>query len=166
MSIRKRLVLVLLATSLSGCATIIDGVHQEITIESSPPAARCELWRHGSQLAVVEGAPQTIRVSLSRRNIDITCELHGHLTTTSTLVPKGGEDAFLPLAIAGPYALPSVIVDTATSATYRYSKHVVVNLPQASYEDAPTSVVANGSAHTGGDPIPSSEVSNEIDCVD
>jgi hypothetical protein len=129
MRLKAACAMALLGTLLSGCASVIGGVAQDVQVTSDPQGAKCIFSRRGSQIAVVQSTPETARISLSRRPIDVTCELPGYPTETQILTPRdsGAWDvAYLGgLTLLTFYTWPSAVVDAATGAgnEYRNSLH-------------------------------------------
>ncbi len=74
----KMILIVLLASPLVGCATIIKGSSQTLSLNTSPAGAKCELKRNGELLGYINPTPGTINVSKSKRDIDYLCELGGY----------------------------------------------------------------------------------------
>jgi hypothetical protein len=128
MGLKAACAIALLGASLSGCVSVATGVSQDIQVTSDPEGARCIFSRRGSQIAVVERTPETARISLSSRPIDVTCELPGYSTETHVLTPNDTGDfdvAYLGgLTLLTFYTWPSFAVDAATGAGNEYPKSV------------------------------------------
>ena len=74
----KRKLWLALAPMLAGCATIVEGTDQTVTVITDPAGAECELQRQGSVIAIVNPTPGSVTVDKSQNNITVRCRLEGH----------------------------------------------------------------------------------------
>lgn len=104
------------ALSLSGCATMLEGTDQRLTVNTLPAGAGCVGTRQGeSHLFAVRGG-DAVTVSKSRHPIEIVCQvpgMEGRLTVESQLSP---------VSIASP------LWDAASGAMFAYPDAVSVKL--------------------------------------
>ena len=70
-------------TPLSGCATIIEGTTQEITVVTDPPGAACALTREGELIGMISMTPGTVKVDKTKHDISISCRKTGYDTASS-----------------------------------------------------------------------------------
>ena len=77
-----RSTLLLLTALLPGCSSIIDGTSQEITVNTNPPAAQCDLMRQNAKIASIESTPAASLVRKTKYDITIACQKAGYQTTT------------------------------------------------------------------------------------
>jgi len=115
---------------LSACATIIDGRSQQITVNTNPEGARCELHRHDAQrqdsvIATVESTPGSAYVEKTKYDIKITCTKEGYQQTTYQNHSGVAGATFGNIALGG---LIGWGVDSATGADNKYDSPVNISL--------------------------------------
>jgi uncharacterized protein YceK len=118
------------ALLLSGCASIIDGRSEEMTINTNPPGAKCNLVRKDDeqkdeQLGSVNSTPGTIKIEKTKEDVTITCSKAGY--ENSTYINHSGIDG----ATYGNIALGGLIgwgVDSARGADNHYDSPVNLTL--------------------------------------
>jgi hypothetical protein len=111
--------------ALPGCATIVHGTSQNLTVTTNPPGASCRLERDGEVLAVVNPTPATVRVNKGRSDITATCTRDGHDPTTHNHRSEFGAATFANVIAGG---LIGVAVDAASGANSHYPPEFVMNL--------------------------------------
>ena len=115
------------ALSLFGCATIVEGTSQEISVDSRPTGAQCRLESEGDTLAVVERTPQSVTLEKGNRNILVKCA-SGQAQGFRWLVPEFND------AIFGNFMLGGIIgmsIDADSGAAYSWPESVLVVLEEA-----------------------------------
>lgn len=122
--LRNALVLCLLFM-VTGCATILAGRTQNISIDSSPQGARCELKREGRVIGTVEKTPGAIMVSKTKDDIDVKCALEGYEASTQ-FADSGTEGATYGNILLG--GLIGWGVDSAAGADNKYPEAISVAL--------------------------------------
>ena len=87
----RGLVFPLLALLNGGCATVIDGGGQVISINTVPSGADCALVRDGTWIGQVVSTPGSIAVDPGRDTIVVTCAKPGYgaVVGSDAAVPKG-----------------------------------------------------------------------------
>ena len=122
--VRKCLPLAALAM-LSGCASIVSGTSQEITITSSPPGADCVVSRQGMMLQQVT-TPASPTVQRNRHDLSVACSKSGYVTATQ--FNNSGVEPWLfgNIFIGG---LVGLMIDFSTGAESRYDNAMAFNLP-------------------------------------
>lgn len=115
----------LLLLALPGCATIMHGANQNLTVTTNPPGASCRLERDGVALAVANPTPATVRISKGRSDIIATCTLDGHDPTTYNHISEFGGATFANAIVGG---FIGVAVDAASGANFPYPAEFVINL--------------------------------------
>ena len=73
------------AVAFSGCATIVYGLTQTLTVATDPPGAGCTLERKGGDIAEITLTPAEIEIARSQFDLTISCRKEGHFDATSTL---------------------------------------------------------------------------------
>ena len=135
---------------LAGCSTIIEGRHQELSINSEPPGAACKLEREGAQIGAVAATPGTVLVEKTKNDILITCEKPGYQTASlknhSDSAAATAGNILLGL-LGGPIAWG---IDSATGADNKYDSPVSLTLaPEAAPASPASSPQAAAPAATG-----------------
>jgi len=69
--------LIILGSFLSGCATIVRGTDQSLTLVTDPTGAQCTLKRRGEIVGIINPTPGTAQVEKSKHDIHYICEKHG-----------------------------------------------------------------------------------------
>jgi membrane-associated protease RseP (regulator of RpoE activity) len=125
--------------ALGGCATVLRGDSQTISVTTDPPGARCTLTRQGQTIAVVEQTPADVDVRKSKNDIDIACSKFGYDAASAT------DGSVVSGAVYGNILLVTAGADAATGAANEYDHEVNLTLKQrrllgvgvAALEDAP-----------------------------
>lgn len=121
--------MILSATLLSGCATVVTGTTQTVDVRSYPPGAQCTLARAGMVIATVDETPQSIEISRSLRDVELRCSKpgydDGHGTLRSDMHEAALGNVFVGGAVGG-------AVDAATGAIGQYRSGVRVSLRKLS----------------------------------
>lgn len=131
---------VLSATLLTGCAAVVEGVRQDITVNTTPDGASCALNRAGVPIATITSTPATVNVRKTRDDIEIVCELDGYLKTAR--IDESGTAAvvFGNILIGGVIGL---VVDVSTGASNKYDDTLEIALDPDLSLPAPLPAVAS-----------------------
>src|SRR5262249_3554101 len=70
------------ATCLGGCASITEGTHPALTVNTNPPGASCVLNRTEGQIASIASTPDTVTIRKTKHDITIVCNKPGYQTAT------------------------------------------------------------------------------------
>ncbi|MBV9992565.1 MAG: hypothetical protein JOZ72_14900 [Alphaproteobacteria bacterium] len=71
---------------LGGCGTVTQGIHQDISISSTPPGARCDLTKpDGTVAGTVEATPGKAHVRKTKYDLLMTCKLAGYQDASTYL---------------------------------------------------------------------------------
>lgn len=120
-----RMIFVSALIGLSGCATILDGSSQQISVATNPSGADCGLYRQNERIATIQNTPGSALVQKSKYNVWIACVKSGYLPA-SYLNHSGTTDASFGNILAG--GLIGVAVDSATGSDNKYESKVNVSL--------------------------------------
>jgi len=115
---------IIAAVGLSGCATIVQGRSQDISVASSPSGAHCVLQREGRQVGVIEETPGSVTVRKTKDDILLSCTLAGYQPATQFL-HSGIANGTYGNIIAG--GLIGWGVDSATGADNEYPSAVSIS---------------------------------------
>ena len=135
MNIRTVTALAALGTMLSGCATIVNGTTQSISVQSEPvQGAQCTLNNGVGTWYVV--TPGSVTVHKSKTDITALCKKDGYADATQN-IPARFNGATLGNVIAG--GIVGIGVDAASGANYNYPALTMVSLvPVGSAPAAPS----------------------------
>lgn len=115
----------LLLLALPGCATIVHGANQNLTVTTNPPGASCRLERDGQVVGIANPTPATVRITKGKSDIIATCTREGHDSTTHNHISEFGGATFANVIAGG---LIGVAVDAASGANYPYPPEFTINL--------------------------------------
>lgn len=118
---------VILLLPLCACASIIDGSSQELTINTTPAKADCELTRMGTPLGHVNPTPGTMLVKKTKYDIVINCTKSGY-EPTKYFLKSGSQDATWGNIVAGGGI--GWAVDSAAGADNYYETPINITLPK------------------------------------
>ncbi len=59
--------------ALGGCATLVMGGGQKVSVITDPPGAACQFNQNGVSVGFVAATPGSIRLDKSKDNILVTC---------------------------------------------------------------------------------------------
>lgn len=118
----KILALACLGVALSGCATIIKGTTQSLSV-ATPPTTGAECKLTSSEGTWYVTTPGSVTVHKTKNNLDVSCTKDG-FADASTSVPPHFNGATLGNVIAG--GLIGVGVDAASGANYTYPDEIDV----------------------------------------
>lgn len=115
--------IVAVASVLAGCASIVEGVTQKITVDVNPGNGTCILTRDGEALGVSSPGNRVVTVSKSRKAITFTCSAPGYATKVTELTSD-----LAAATVASFVFLDLGIVDAATGAWQKYPTAISVTL--------------------------------------
>lgn len=125
---KRLLVTLAVVPALAGCASIVEGTDQQVTVNTSPEGAKCELTREGDVLGIANPTPQTLTLSKSKNDVTIVCEKAGYNDATAILDSEFESMTLGNLLIGG---VIGVGVDAATGALNEYDSQITVPLTPA-----------------------------------
>ena len=122
------------AHSLGACASILSGTSQEITVDSNPRGADCELVRQEEVLARVH-TPETITVKKTKHDINVSCSKEGYQVSREHLKSKIQDATWGNIVAGGGIGWA---IDSASGADNKYDDHVTVTLMRSSRAHRPS----------------------------
>jgi len=117
-------VIVLSAASLSGCATIVNGRYQQVSVNTKPPGAHCVLTNNKGHWTV-QHTPKVVNLHRSMERLHITCQKPGYKTKVITVKSRTKK------MMAGNLLFGGVIgagVDAGDGAAFSYPNLITVPL--------------------------------------
>jgi len=142
---RSTLLLVIASTSLaSGCASIVGGTGQVVSVETHQAehpveGARCEMVNSKGTYYVT--TPGTVTISRAYGNLTVRCDKEGIQAGQATVVSATKALAFGNILFGGAIG---VAVDTSSGAAYDYPEMIRVSMGESVVIDA-----RNGGADSG-----------------
>jgi hypothetical protein len=121
----KRFFCVLAIATLPGCASIVEGTDQEITIKTDPSSAICEARQKGKLVGSTSARSPVLTVGKSRKDLIITRLAEGYEPQTARI--ESGTSGW---GVAGAVTLDLGITDYMTGALNKYPEAIsVVMMP-------------------------------------
>ncbi|WP_428390726.1 hypothetical protein [Lichenicoccus sp.] len=114
-----------LAGMLPGCATIVNGSNQNLTVSTNPAGAQCTVSRAGRVLGMVNPTPGSVRIDKSKNDLSVTCKKDGFRVATISQTPSFGGMTFGNILAGGAVGF---IVDAASGANYTYPSEVRLDM--------------------------------------
>lgn len=162
----RYILVVALATALSGCATVFEGLHQNISVATSPGNATCDFERQGQSIGTISSTPGTLIVRKDKHDILIKCtkpgyveaEFLNHSGTTATIAANVAADLLLTWGV-------SSVVDSADGADNKYESAVNIILmplpaPTPATSATATPPASSATSQAGNRQAPSLPVSS------
>jgi hypothetical protein len=118
---------------LSGCATVVKGSSQPVTLETKPPGATCVLTRKSKTVAVVNPTPGTVTVDKSKDAMAVSCTKDGYEEAAGVVKSEFQPMTFGNIILGG---LIGVAVDAASGAMTEYQPSVTITLIPNRFETA------------------------------
>ena len=119
----RRFAVLLSIAALPGCATMMEGTGQSVSVATTPAGATCEMDRAGTKLGTVNPTPGSLRIDKSKNDLDVICSKAGYQQARMTTSPKFVGTTFGNIIFGG---LIGVAVDAATGANYEYPSEIKV----------------------------------------
>jgi len=113
------------ATSLGGCASITEGTHQAITVNTNPPGASCVLNRKEGQIATIASTPGDVVIRKTKYDITVVCDKPGYQQATF-MDHSGVEGMTFGNAILGGGI--GWAIDSSTGSDNKYDSPVNISL--------------------------------------
>lgn len=116
---------VLALVTLSGCATIVTGSSQGVTVGTDPTGAICSVARSGEQLAAIGATPGQVTISKGWSALDVDCKKDGHFPAKASLSTSFQPWTLGNILIGGGIG---AIIDAASGAMVQYPSSVMLLL--------------------------------------
>jgi hypothetical protein len=129
------ILLVAAAVLAGGCATVIKGTSQEISVTTDPAAAACQLKMAGASLGNIDSTPGTLRVKKGQGDIEVVCKKAGYADASGIVSSSLEGWTFGNILLGG---VIGVVVDASSGALHEYQSEIYVKLTPtkfASQED-------------------------------
>jgi len=123
---------------LAGCATVMEGSGQSVSVSTNPAGALCNVDRVGTHLGTVSSTPGSLHIDKSKNDISVSCTKDGFQPASISQSPKFVGTTFGNVLIGG---LIGVVVDAASGANFEYPAEVRLDLAPISPPAAPVAEV-------------------------
>ena len=74
--------------ALSGCASLLQGTHEKLTLRTTPDGALCNVYRDGEGLLKVIVTPGAAYLRRDSDPVTVVCKKDGYQEGTAVLVPS------------------------------------------------------------------------------
>lgn len=122
---KRALIPIIACAALAGCASIVEGTDQTITVSSNPSGALCVLERGWGQIGVVNLTPGMVHVEKSSDEITVRCSKDGYHDGVGVLVSEFEGMTAGNIIFGG---IVGLAVDAGSGAMYYYPPSIVVTL--------------------------------------
>jgi hypothetical protein len=122
-----------LAAAASGCASIVVGTDQSVTVQTTPSGASCELKRDGTVIGVVNPTPGTVTVDKSKHDIAVICKKDGYQDASGAFSSDFQDMTFGNILFGG---FIGVAVDASSGAMHEYPASVTITMAPNSFPNA------------------------------
>jgi len=122
---RPNVFLLCFVTLLPGCATIIEGKTDTVTVSTDPAGATCTIDRAGERIGAVSATPGSVTLDKSKNSLLVTCSKAGFDTATVTADPSFTGTTFANILLGG---VIGIVVDAASGADNKYPPSISMNL--------------------------------------
>lgn len=117
--------LVLCCFTITGCATIVKGSTQTLTVQTEPDGANCELTREGQTIGAINPTPGTVQIDKNKNDIEITCKKKGYSNAVVTVSSTFQSWTVGNILLGG---LIGIAVDASSGAINEYPSSVELKL--------------------------------------
>jgi len=114
-----------LLLTINGCASIIEGTSQTITLNTNPPGADCALTREGVVIGRVAPTPGSVVIQKTKHDITITCAKEGYQDATYLNHSGAAGATFGNIVLGGGIGWA---IDSASGADNKYDSPVNITL--------------------------------------
>lgn len=126
-----RLLAMAACLALEGCATLVTGNSQTLTLDTQPPGASCLFKRDGSTIGAVNPTPGSISVDKSYKDIDVVCSKEGYRDAAGRVGSSFQPMTFGNVLFGG---LVGIVIDAASGAVMQYEPTLTIVLVPASFD--------------------------------
>lgn len=113
---------------LSGCASIVSGTTQSISVNTNPPGASCQVNQGIRPVGSVSMTPGGFTVKKTRDDLQLICKKEGYQDSSHIIISDLEPWVFGNVVLGG---LIGLGVDWGTGAWNRYDEAVNMSLPHS-----------------------------------
>ena len=111
--------------ALGGCATVVKGSSQNVTVITDPPGASCVFRRGGVNIGVINPTPGTLAIDKSSVAIDVRCTKQGYAEAAGSVGSHFQAMTFGNVIFGG---LIGIAVDASSGAASEYEPEFTLTL--------------------------------------
>lgn len=126
------MLLTIAVISASGCATIVKGTSQSVTVNTDPEGAVCTLSRGGETVAVINPTPETITVDKNSLAITVLCQKEGFEDNTGTLASESEAMSVMGNMLFG--GMIGSAIDAGSGADRRYPPKITLTMIPSEFD--------------------------------
>ena len=126
----KYAVMMVGALALGGCATVTDGVGQDITLTSNAEGAMCSISQGGVEIVPASPVPATHTLRRQGGNLIVTCAADGYETETTALMAGAHPMTVTGVLLTG--GLINIGTDMVSGAMHEYQDQAYIHLRKKS----------------------------------
>jgi hypothetical protein len=124
MKVQAIAAMAVLGVAVSGCATIVDGTKQSVSVSTTPvQGAECTLTNSEGTWFVT--SPGSVEVHKTKNDMNVTCKKDGYQPGNQVAVSNFGGATFGNIVAGG---IIGAGIDAASGANYYYTTPIVVPL--------------------------------------
>lgn len=112
--------------ALVGCATLVEGTDQVVTVQLSPDHASCDVIQKGLLITSVTGGTSSITIPKSKDDIRFECAADGHNSRHLSMVSSASG-----WGVIGCVLIDLCITDYSTGALNKYPSSITINLSKS-----------------------------------
>lgn len=116
------------ASSLAACSSVIEGTSQEILVNTNPAGANCALEREGNIIARIPQTPGGATIKKTKHDITVRCTKDGFMEATYLNHSGAAGATFGNIVLGGGVGWA---IDSASGADNKYDSPVNVTLVPA-----------------------------------
>jgi hypothetical protein len=155
---RSFLTAALLAGSLAGCSSIIEGTSQEIVVNTNPSGADCALVREGVVIGRVNPTPGAATIKKTKDDITIKCNKDGFEEATYFNKSGAAGATFGNIVLGGGIGWA---IDSASGADNKYDSPVNITMVPAATGSTTGTAGAAAPASAAASPAASTTTSSQ-----
>lgn len=116
---------IFIASQLIGCASIVSGSHQRISVTTLPvQGAQCSLENNKGKWRITH-TPGSANIHRSENNLTVICEKKGYSTVTSQFKSEINKAAYGNLLLGG---IVGGAIDKNNGAAFEYPANIEISL--------------------------------------
>jgi hypothetical protein len=148
----KTFAISLCAIALTGCASIVEGTSQEITVNTNPAPATCGLYRQGTKIGEIASTPGSVLIKKTKYDITVLCVKDGYQQATYLNHSGAAGATFGNIVLGGGIGWA---IDSASGADNKYDSPVNLTLVPAQ-QTSSTGAPPPGTQAPSATPLPDS----------
>jgi hypothetical protein len=117
--------------TLAGCASIVEGTSQEVSMQISPDTAVCKLSQKGNVIATIDDGGGPVQIPKSKDAVSVECTAVGYEKQVMSI-----DSSASGWGIVGCFLIDLCVTDYSTGALNKYPTSINVRLHKADVAQA------------------------------